>query len=217
MTSSSRACLTISLHPFDPIAETDNPVVIAGYGRVGQIVARVLTVKRIPFLVLEADPQQVDYVRRFGNEVYFGDASRLDLLHAAGVEKAKVFVLAIDDVEASLRTAELVHRHFPGVEIHARARNRMHAYRLMDLGVSKILRETWHSSVAMSEAVLIDLGFTAEHARRTAQRFAEHDEETLRKQYAIYDDETQFAQSVQQARAELRNLFEQDTAVKDRD
>ena len=203
--------------PFDPIAETDNPVVIAGYGRVGQIVARVLTVKRIPFTVLEADPQQVDYVRRFGNEVYFGDASRLDLLHAAGVEKAKVFVLAIDDVEASLRTAELVHRHFPGVEIHARARNRMHAYRLMDLGVSKILRETWHSSVAMSEAVLIDLGFTAEHARRTAQRFAEHDEETLRKQYAIYDDETQFAQSVQQARAELRNLFEQDTAVKDRD
>ena len=203
--------------PFDPIAETDNPVVIAGYGRVGQIVARVLTVKRIPFTVLEADPQQVDYVRRFGNEVYFGDASRLDLLHAAGVEKAKVFVLAIDDVEASLRTAELVHRHFPGVEIHARARNRMHAYRLMDLGVSKILRETWHSSVAMSEAVLIDLGFTAEHARRTAQRFAEHDEETLRKQYAIYDDETQFAQSVQQARAELRHLFEQDTAVKDRD
>ena len=203
--------------PFDPIAESDNPVVIAGYGRVGQIVARVLTVKRIPFTVLEADPQQVDYVRRFGNEVYFGDASRLDLLHAAGVEKAKVFVLAIDDVEASLRTAELVHRHFPGVEIHARARNRMHAYRLMDLGVSKILRETWHSSVAMSEAVLIDLGFTAEHARRTAQRFAEHDEETLRKQYAIYDDETQFAQSVQQARAELRNLFEQDTAVKDRD
>ncbi|MCB1912410.1 MAG: monovalent cation:proton antiporter-2 (CPA2) family protein [Rhodocyclaceae bacterium] len=203
--------------PFDPIAETDNPVVIAGYGRVGQIVARVLTVKRIPFTVLEADPQQVDYVRRFGNEVYFGDASRLDLLHAAGVEKAKVFVLAIDDVEASLRTAELVHRHFPGVEIHARARNRMHAYRLMDLGVSKILRETWHSSVAMSEAVLIDLGFTAEHARRTAQRFAEHDEETLRKQYAIYDDETQFAQSVQQARAELRNLFEQDSAVKDRD
>ena len=203
--------------PFDPIAETDNPVVIAGYGRVGQIVARVLTVKRIPFTVLEADPQQVDYVRRFGNEVYFGDASRLDLLHAAGVEKAKVFVLAIDDVEASLRTAELVHRHFPGVEIHARARNRMHAYRLMDLGVSKILRETWHSSVAMSEAVLIDLDFTAEHARRTAQRFAEHDEETLRKQYAIYDDETQFAQSVQQARAELRNLFEQDTAVKDRD
>ena len=203
--------------PFDPIAETDNPVVIAGYGRVGQIVARVLTVKRIPFTVLEADPQQVDYVRRFGNEVYFGDASRLDLLHAAGVEKAKVFVLAIDDVEASLRTAELVHRHFPGVEIHARARNRMHAYRLMDLGVSKILRETWHSSVAMSEAVLIDLGFTAEHARRTAQRFAEHDEETLHKQYAIYDDETQFAQSVQQARAELRNLFEQDSAVKDRD
>ena len=75
-----------------------------------------------PVPVLEADPQQVDYVRRFGNEVYFGDASRLDLLHAAGVEKAKVFVLAIDDVEASLRTAELVHRHFPGVEIHALAR-----------------------------------------------------------------------------------------------
>lgn len=203
--------------PYDPIAETDNPVVIAGYGRVGQIVARVLMVKRIPFTVLEVDPQQVDYVRRFGNEVYFGDASRLDLLNAAGVQRAKVFVLAIDDVETSLKTAELVHRHFPGVEIHARARNRMHAYRLMDLGVTKVMRETWLSSVAMSEGVLVDLGFAPEHAKRTAKRFAEHDEQSLRKQHAIYDDETSLVQSVQQAREELRNLFEQDAAVTDKE
>lgn len=93
----------------------------------------------------------------------------------------------------------------------------MHAYRLMDLGVTKVMRETWLSSVAMSEGVLVDLGFAPEHAKRTAKRFAEHDEQSLRKQHAIYDDETSLVQSVQQAREELRNLFEQDAAVTDKE
>ena len=114
-------------------------------------VARVLALKRIAFTVLEADPQQVDYVRRFGNEVHFGDASRLDLLRAAGTAQARLFVLAIDDVEASLRTAALVRRHFPHVAVIARARNRFHAYKLMDLGVEAPIRETWHGSLALAD------------------------------------------------------------------
>src|SRR5574337_794742 len=121
--------------PFDQVQDQGHPVVIAGLGRVGQIVARILAVKRIPFTVLEADPQQVDFLRRFGNEVYYGDASRLDVLEAAGVGRARVFVLAIDDVEASLKTAALLRKHYPGVPVIARARNRFHAYKLMDLGV----------------------------------------------------------------------------------
>jgi hypothetical protein len=93
------------------------------------------------FTALDADPGQVDTVRKFGLKVFYGDAAHLDLLHAAQLDEAKVFVLAIDDVEASLRTAELVRRHFPHVQIVARARNRFHASRLMDLGIERQIRE----------------------------------------------------------------------------
>jgi len=196
--------------PFDTMPDTASTVVIAGFGRVGQVVARVLSVRRIPYTVLEADPQQVDYVRRFGNKVYFGDASRLDLLRAAGLADAKLFVLAIDDVEASLRTAELVRRHFPKVKIIARARNRFHVYKLMDLGIEAPVRETWHGSLAMTEALLLKLGLGADDARCTVERFAEHDTRYLKRQHAIYNDEAKLMADVAQAREELRSLFERD-------
>lgn len=203
--------------PFDRIGAHGNPVIIAGFGRVGQIVARVLALKHIAFTVLEADPQQVDFVRRFGNQVYFGDASRLDLLRAAGTADARLFVLAIDDVDASLRTAELVRRHFPKVEVIARARNRFHAYKLMDLGVEAPIRETWHGSLALAETLLGRLGVPPAEVRRTLERFAAHDEDSLRRQHAIYQDEAQLVASVQQAREELRSLFERDEAEAGRD
>ena len=110
-------------------------MIIAGFGRVGQIVGRILNLKKIPFTALDGNVEQVESVRRFGRKVYYGDASRLDLLRAAKADKARLFVLAIDDVEASIRTAEMV-RHFPDLKIYARARNRFHAYRLMDFAAS---------------------------------------------------------------------------------
>jgi glutathione-regulated potassium-efflux system ancillary protein KefC/glutathione-regulated potassium-efflux system protein KefB len=196
--------------PFDTLEDQGHPVIIAGFGRVGQIVARVLTVRGIPFTVLEADPQQVDYVRRFGNKVYFGDASRLDLLQAAGVERARVFVLAIDDVDASLKTAALLRKHFPRLPVIARARNRFHAYKLLDLGITAPIRETWHGSLALSELLLAKLGLPEAEARRTVERFAAHDTESLLRQHAVYQDEAQLVASIQQAREELRSLFDQD-------
>jgi glutathione-regulated potassium-efflux system protein KefB len=196
--------------PFDRMEDHGHPVVIAGFGRVGQIVARVLAVRHIPFTVLEADSQQVDYVRRFGNEVYFGDASRLDLLEAAGVAKAKVFVLAIDDVEASLKTAALLRKHYPKLPVIARARNRFHTYKLMDLGIDSPIRETWHGSLALAETLLAVLGLPAAEAASTVRRFADHDAASLRRQYAVYEDEARLVESVQQARDELRSLFDQD-------
>ena len=111
---------------FDTIDGPGNPVIIAGYGRYGQIVSRVLRMAGIPFTALEVSYQQVDFVRRFGNKVYYGDASRLELLEAAKARDAKLFVLAIDDVEASVKTAALVRKHFPDLPILARARNRVH-------------------------------------------------------------------------------------------
>jgi glutathione-regulated potassium-efflux system ancillary protein KefC/glutathione-regulated potassium-efflux system protein KefB len=201
---------TKAARPFDAMPDTASTVVIAGFGRVGQVVARVLSVRRIPYTVLEADPQQVDYVRRFGNKVYFGDASRLDLLRAAGLADARLFVLAIDDVDASLKTAELVRRHFPKVQIIARARNRFHAYKLMDLGIEAPIRETWHGSLAMTEVLLLKLGLGADDARRTIERFAEHDQRYLKRQHAIYNDEAKLMADIAQAREELRSLFERD-------
>ena len=111
-------------------------MIIAGFGRFGQIVARVLRVKGLPFTALDSNQTHVDFVRRFGNKVYYGDASRLDLLRAAGAESAQILVLAIDDVDASVRTAILAREQFPHLKVFARARNRQHAFALMDAGVT---------------------------------------------------------------------------------
>src|SRR6185437_15991946 len=128
--------------PFDAIENEENRVIIAGFGRVGQIVARVLRARRIPFTALDISQTHVDFVRRFGNKIYYGDASRLDLLRAAGAARADVLVLAIDDVDASTRAATLIREYFPRMKIFARARNRQHAFALMDAGVKNIIRET---------------------------------------------------------------------------
>lgn len=202
----------VAPRPFDDIDEDANPVVIAGFGRVGQIVGRLLRIKGIRFTALDISAEQVDTVRRFGNKVYFGDASRLDLLTAARVGEARVFVLAIDDVEASLRTAETVRRHFPHTRVVARARNRFHAYRLMDLGVELIERETLLSSLEMGRQVLTALGLAEDTVRASVARFREHDLQTLRRQHAVYHDESQLIQTSKEAAAELEGLFETDPA-----
>lgn len=186
------------------------PVLIAGFGRYGQIIGRVLNMLDIGFTALEVSPEQVDFLRRYGNKIYYGDASRLELLRAAGAARAKLFVLAIDDMEASVRTAELVRHNFPDLPIYARARNRVHAYRLMDAGVKVLNRETLLSSLDMAARVLQGLGFDEERARSIVERFRVHDEDLIAKQYAVHLDEEQLIQTAQQAREELRGLFEQD-------
>jgi glutathione-regulated potassium-efflux system ancillary protein KefC/glutathione-regulated potassium-efflux system protein KefB len=198
---------------FDTIESRDHPVIIAGFGRVGQVVARILRTQKIPFTALEANFEQVDFVRKYGNKIYFGDASRLDLLHAAGADKAKIFVLAIDDVEASLKTAQMVKAHYPHLKIYARARNRMHAYQLMDLGVTVLMRETFLSSLELARDVLVGLGQTAVAADEVTRRFRVHDEQLLDKQRAVRHDEEQLIASTRQARDELERLFEQDRAA----
>ncbi|AKJ04496.1 glutathione-regulated potassium-efflux system ancillary protein KefC/glutathione-regulated potassium-efflux system protein KefB [Archangium gephyra] len=186
------------------------PVIIAGFGRYGQIIGRVLNMLDIGFTALEVSPEQVDFLRRYGNKIYYGDASRLDLLRAAGAGKAKLFVLAIDDPDASVRTAQLVRANFPGLPVYARARNRAHAYQLLDEGVKILNRETLLSSLEMAGFVLQGLGFDEERARHIMERFRSYDEQLLQKQYAVYQDEEKLLQTAQQAREELRSLFEQD-------
>ena len=187
-----------------------NHVVIAGMGRVGQVVTRVLNMKKIPLTVLDVDAAQVDSLRKFGIQVYYGDASRLEMLEAAKVGEARLFVLAIDDPEASYKTAELVRRHFPETPILARARNRQHAYKLMDLGITKIYRETWHMSVEMAHAALLRLNIAQSEAAITVARFRDHDISLLRRQYEVYQDEAKLIQTSNEVRAELDALLEGD-------
>jgi uncharacterized protein (DUF924 family)/voltage-gated potassium channel Kch len=151
--------------PFDAIEDTEPRVIIAGFGRFGQIVGRVLRARCVPFTALDASQTHIDFVRRFGNQVYYGDASRLDLLRAAGAERARVLVLAIDDVEASVRAAALVRAQFPALKVYARARSRQHAFQLMEAGVHWVIRETYVSSLEMAGVVLEALGETPAGAR----------------------------------------------------
>lgn len=196
--------------PFDEIDERDIPVIIAGFGRFGQIVARIMRLRHIPFTALDSSQTHVDFVRRFGNEVYYGDASRLDLLRAAGAATAKVFVLAIDDVDASIRTAQLVRAEFPKLKIFARARNRQHAFALMDAGVTKIIRETYLSSLELAASVLQEFGETQAAARNAVRRFRQHDEATLAAQYAVKEDEAKFLATSREAAQQLEKLFDSD-------
>jgi len=151
-------------------------------------------------------------VRRFGNKVYYGDASRLDLLRAAGAATARVLVLAVDDTEASVRIATLVREQFPQLKIFARARNRQHAFALMDAGVRNVIRETYVSSLEMASSVLEALGESPAAAREAVRRFRTHDEATLEAQYAVKEDQVKFVATTLAAAQQLERLFEADQA-----
>jgi glutathione-regulated potassium-efflux system ancillary protein KefC/glutathione-regulated potassium-efflux system protein KefB len=196
---------------FDEIDVEETKVIIAGFGRVGQIVARLMRAKKIPFTALDKSAEQIDSVRRFGSRAYYGDASRLDMLRAAKADTAEILVLAIDDIEASVRTVETVQKHFPKLRIYARARNRFHAYRLMDLRVDYLMRETYLSSLELGKQVLLGLGFAEWDARDTVSTFHEHDERSMQRQHAVYHDETKLIQSAKDAAKELEEIFESDS------
>jgi voltage-gated potassium channel Kch len=195
---------------YDVPEDSHHEVLIAGFGRVGQIVGRLLRIVGKPFTALESDSTQVDVVRRYGSSVHYGDASRLELLRAAGAQHAKIFVLAISDLEQSIRIAEAVRRHFPHLKIIARARNRRHAHKLMDVGVEHIFRETLLSSLAMTELVLLNLGQSRDQVERVINAFSERDERLLVEQHAIHDSEEKLIQSAKETAEELELLMRVD-------
>lgn len=195
---------------FDRIEAETPRVIIAGFGRMGQIVARVLRAHRIPFTALENSIEQVEFSRRFGSTVFFGDPARPELLRAAQADKAEIFVLATDDPEANIRTARVVRRLYPHLKIVARARNRQHAWRLMDLNAGSVVRETFHSSLKMARKTLEGLGLPPEMAAAHVDAFRSHDEELLHKQYLVYDDDAALVQTAHEALLDLEQLFEAD-------
>jgi monovalent cation:proton antiporter-2 (CPA2) family protein len=198
---------------YDELPAKDGHVVISGFGRVGQVVARILTAKGIPFTALDADADQVHLVNSFGNKSYFGDASRLPILEAAEVGKARAFVLAIDDIDKSLKTAELMKTYYPHVPIYARARNRRHVHQLMDLGVENIERETFLSSLELTRDVLRGLGLPEGEIRFTVDTFKEHDEARLYEDYAHYTDMQKMATLAMQRSEELAQVLQEDWKI----
>jgi glutathione-regulated potassium-efflux system protein KefB len=185
-------------------------VVICGFGRFGQIVGRVLLMRGIKFNALDSEAGNVETVRRFGYLAFYGDPTRLELLRAVGADQAKAIVVALPDAEAVLKVSKLAREHFPQAKIFARARNRRVAHALIDVGVHELVRETFLSSLRLSELVLLGLDFDEDDARRTVAAFRERDEQMLVDQHAFYDDETKVVQTAAQVAAELKSLFEAD-------
>ena len=198
---------------YDTIEGAPTPVLLLGFGRVGQVVGRLLRLADIPFTALESDVEQVEVVRRFGSRIYFGDPTRLDLLRAAGAEQARLLIVALENPAEVLKVVDTVRVNFPHLQLLVRARNRRHVHTLMDRGVQFIVRDTFHSSLRIGELALGSLDTPPDEVRRIVELFREHDEQQLVEQHAIYDDEQQLIQSAQQAARELQGLIDGDRPI----
>ena len=196
--------------PFDKIDDGVTPVIICGFGRMGQIVGRILSAQKIAFTALDQNQEQVDVVRRFGTKVFYGDPAREEVMRAAGAQDAKVLVIALDDMDASLKTAQMVRRKFPDLAIVARARNRRHVHLLMDLGIEHIIRETYFSSLRLTALTMAELGIGKSQAERAIALFEAHDERILVESRAFAHDEGKLIQTTYEAAQELMDLFESD-------
>ena len=161
-------------------------VIVAGLGRVGQVVARMLHASGYEPTVLDDDPDHVEQSRKFGFRAFYGDATRLDLLHAAGADGADFLIIALDDADAITRLAQVARTHFPKLRVIARARDMRHMFALRDLGVEFIERETWLSALKLGEIAVAQVSSDPERARRTAETFAEHDIEVVTKLYDVH-------------------------------
>ena len=189
--------------------EEQHLVIIGGYGRFGQIIVRLLQGIGIATTIIENNPNQIELLRRFGNKAYYGDISRPDVLEAAGIEKAKLLVIAIDDSETALVTAKYVKLHYPKVNIVARARNRTDALEYLALEI-ECVRETFHSALAATELVLANLGFRRYQAKKLVWKFKEHDEAMVLKTLPVKDDEKQRISNSIQSRQDLLALLTQE-------
>jgi monovalent cation:proton antiporter-2 (CPA2) family protein len=189
--------------PADEIDEHDNPVILAGFGRFGHIVGRLLRANGFGTTVLDHDADQVETLGRYGMKSFYGDASRLDLLEAAGARQAKLFVLAIDDEAKALQIITTVQQAFPQLKILARATSRQHAYEILRLGVTQVYRETLGSALNLSVDALRALGMDERRAHRVAEIFRQHDEASVREMAKLPDDDESY---VSVARKHIENL-----------
>ncbi|KTC76848.1 monovalent cation:proton antiporter-2 (CPA2) family protein [Legionella brunensis] len=194
---------------FDVI-DQKQPIILAGYGRFGQIIGRFLNAQGVELTVLEKDPEQIELLRKFGVKGYFGDASRLDLLKNAGAKQAKLLIIAVDDPDTCLEIVKLAKQEFPQLKIYSRARNRRHAYELYKAGVNYFKRETFDSSLTMAQEIMKFLGYSEKSLKKKAQAFTQHDDITLQKSFDFFEKEHELISFSQQARGELESILQDD-------
>jgi glutathione-regulated potassium-efflux system ancillary protein KefC len=188
------------------VVDEASPVIVAGFGRFGQVVARVLNGMRIRATLIDHDPNQVELVRRFGSKAYYGDATRLDVLEKAGAARARLLVVALDDAEAAMRVVKRARQNFPNLRLIVRAHSRTDAFEYLEMGVPAV-RETFGSALDAAEEALRLLDFGPRAARRVVQQFRRHDEEMLLRQMAVRQEETQLMALNQQGRVDLERLL----------
>jgi len=200
---------------YDVIQNSDNPVIIAGYGRYGQIIGRFMLAQGVKITILEKDADQINLLRKFGNKVYFGDASRLDLLKSAGANKAKLLIVAVDDPVKALEIVKMSKKAFPNLKIFARARNRRHAYELHKAGVDYFRRETFDSSLVMAEEAMKLLGKNSYDIYRKAKKFMKHDEKSLKTSFAFFEEENDLINFAKNTTYEFERILQGDIKSKE--
>ena len=194
----------------DVIDETGAKVIIAGYGRFGMTVGRFLQANGMKTVVLDHDAEQVHSLRKFGFKLFYGDASRLDLMEAAGAAEAKALVICLKDHEKIEKMIDEVKRHYPHLKIFVRATDRVHAYSLLNKGVETIYREMFDSSVRLAEELLVSLGKHPYEAHRAANLFKKHDDDLLRATAKHAADQNRLIDMARQGRAEISNVLNSD-------
>lgn len=202
----------MSKRPDDEITNHHNPVIIAGFGRFGQIIGRLLYAQGVGVTVLDHDPDQIEFLRQYGFKIFYGDATRMDLLEAAGAGEAKILIVAIEDLDDNLGLIDKVRRRWPDLKIYTRARHVSHVYQLMDRGIdaNSYEREMFEGSLMLGRKVLEGLGFDRVEARSVALRFRRHNIEAIERFYPYYKDQKKLVSLAKQARDELEEMFRQD-------
>ncbi|MGB2925700.1 MAG: glutathione-regulated potassium-efflux system protein KefC [Limnothrix sp.] len=194
----------------DAIDNGPTPVIIAGFGRFGQIIDRLLIANGFQTTVLDNDPTHIEALRKFGHKVFYGDPSRMDLLRSAGAKDAKMIIIAIDNIEKTLHMIDMIHKHFPHLKILVRAVDRRHAYQLIRRKVDVVERETFESALHMGVEALKLLGFRAYRAHRDAQTFRHHDLEAMYEMAEIHEDESGLVARSNQLSDDLQEIFQSD-------
>ncbi|MDO6508566.1 monovalent cation:proton antiporter-2 (CPA2) family protein [Colwellia sp. 4_MG-2023] len=196
--------------------EATKNVIIAGYGRFGQVIGRLLTAQGYHLSILDHSPSQIELLRRFGNKVFYGDAARLDLLTASGANGAQLLVIAIDDADKVLQIATMAKKYYPHLKIVARAIDRRHAYQLMHLGIETFKRETFDSALNLGVEALTLLGNDQADAKRAGEIFAKHDNESLTALADLWGDDHSYGVAVKQRTEDLQQVLNNDKSEQDR-
>jgi monovalent cation:proton antiporter-2 (CPA2) family protein len=194
----------------DKIENEENPIIIAGFGKFGNMIGRFLRVNGVPITVLDYDADRVAMLRRFDFKVYFGDATRSELLHGAGAEKAKLIIAALDSMEKQKELIQMVKHHFPHLKILARAGDREEAYSLKELGADVVYRETRETAIELGIDALRNLGYRGYQARRLAATFLKHDTDSFEELFKHRNDRKTYVSLAKQRNAELERLMRVD-------